>query len=522
MLYGANWDSVISADVSGASSNAFRIDSDVKTLGDYNITQGISATILLGTFGSQGQNRGYTMQELKLCIIKPNSYNHNDINGALDRFESAAHFLYYSTSNEKRYWFHTKPNINILINQAKNEIGNGDIDAEILKRLNTQTASIELFGRALVDPANDIPEQQKPTLVILSPKYRANQNEINGNVKPLIEKIATKKGATDRIYRNTLLFLVCNEIGFSQLASNVRDYLACDKIKGDYANQLEKDQADTINRTMNDSTKSVDASLAVAYSLVVKYSARDGVNSLKIDQFRDNITNQVTSIVSKLYEEEWMLKAVGFNTLRNNNLVPTQGNPVKVKDVHDAFLRFDDKPMIANSEAIQNSLLRYCNEGNFAIGSGDGRTFSKYYFKESIPFFDVLHDDFWLMAPEDLPAKEPSNDSSDGSPETTPTPIIVIHPDYPTPGTDGATANDSGNNEPIIPSVTISGQLTDKVQFMNLGQYFLVPFKDNNIEMEVKFKIKTSPNSPLTETDQKFKRMKEAAKQLGFNLEIEE
>ncbi len=76
-------------------------------------------------------------------------------------------------------------------------------------------------------------------------------------------------------------------------------------------------------------------------------------------------------------------------------------------------------------------------------------------------------------------------------------------------------------NDPIIPSVTISGQLTDKVQFMSLGQYFLVPFKDNSIEMEVKFKIKTSPNSPLTENDQKFKRMKEAAKQLGFDLEIE-
>jgi len=522
MLYGANWDSVISADVSGASSNAFRIDSEVKTLGDFNITQGISATILLGTFGSQGQNRGYTMQELKLCIIKPNSYNHNDINGALDRFESAAHFLYYSTSNEKRYWFHTKPNINILINQAKNEIGNGDIEAEILKRLNAQTTNIELFGRALVDPANDIPEQQKPTLVILSPKYRANQTEINGNVKPFIEKIATKKGATDRIYRNTLLFLVCNEIGFSQLSSNVRDYLACNKIKGDYANQLERDQADTINRTMNDATKSVDASLAIAYSLVVKYSARDGVKLLKIDQFRDNISSQVNSIVAKLYEEEWMLNAVGYNTLKNNNLVPTPGNPIKVKDVHDAFLRFDDKPMIANRDAIQNSILRYCNEGSFAVGSGDGKNFSKYYFKESVPFFDVLHDDFWLVAPEDLPAKEPVVETSSNGTFIPPTAQpTATHPVYPTIGAVLTTANDPFQSDPIIQSVTISGQLTDKVQFMSLGQYFLVPFKDNSIEMEVKFKIKTSPNSPLTENDQKFKRMKEAAKQLGFDLEIE-
>ena len=448
------------------------------------------------------------MQELKLCIIKPNSYNHNDINGALDRFESTAHFLYYSTSNEKRYWFHTKPNINILINQAKNEIGNGDIEAEILKRLNAQTSNIELFGRALVDPSNDIPEQQKPTLVILSPKYRSNQTEINTNVNRLIEKISTKKGATDRIYRNTLLFLVCNEIGFSQLSSYVRDYLACNKIKGDYANQLEKDQAETINKTMNESTKSVDSSLAIAYSLVVKYSARDGVKLLKIDQFRDNISNQVNSIVAKLYEEEWMLKAVGYNTLKNNNLVPTPNNPIKVKDVHDAFLRFDDKPMIANRDAIQNSILRYCNEGNFAVGSGDGKNFSKYYFKESVPFFDVLHDDFWLVATEDLPVNEPVNDPSSGPITDPPFPpnIPPVCPPQP--------------EDPIINSVTISGQLTDKVQFMSLGQYFLVPFKDNSIEMEVKFKIKTSPNSPLTENDQKFKRMKEAAKQLGFSINV--
>jgi hypothetical protein len=211
-----------------------------------------------------------------------------------------------------------------------------------------------------------------------------------------------------------------------------------------------------------------------------------------------------------------MLKAVGYNTLRNNNLIPTINNPVKVKDVHDAFLRFDDKPMIANSESIQNSLLRYCSEGNFAIGSGDGKNFSRYYFKESVPFFDVLHNDFWLIAPEDLPAKEPVV-------ETPPMEDLVDMPTSTTviqvPGVNG------GNSvpiDPIIPSITISGKLNDKVQFMSLGQYFLVPFKDNSIEMEVKFKIKTSLNSPLTENDQKFKRMKEAVKQLGFDLEIEE
>jgi hypothetical protein len=272
---------------------------------------------------------------------------------------------------------------------------------------------------------------------------------------------------------------------------------------------------------MNDATKSVDASLAIAYSLVVKYSARDGVKLLKIDQFRENISSQVNSIVAKLYEEEWMLKAVGYNTLKNNNLVPTPSNPIKVKDVHDAFLRFDDKPMIANRDAIQNSILRYCNEGIFAVGSGDGKNFSKYYFKESVPFFDVLHDDFWLVAPEDLPAKDFLVDNPSNGTAAPPSNQPIINVDN-TKNTPNVVPNGNPvSNDPIIPSVTISGQLTDKVQFMSLGQYFLVPFKDNSIEMEVKFKIKTSPNSPLTENDQKFKRMKEAAKQLGFDIEIE-
>jgi hypothetical protein len=522
MLYGANWDSVIGADISGSSSNAYRIDSDVKALGNYNITQGIAATILLGTFGSQGQNKGVTVQELKLCMVKPGSYNHNDINGALDKLENVAHYLYYSSSTDKRYWFHTKPNVNILVTQAKNDIKDLDVQAEILKRLNAQTNNLEFFGRALVDPSTDIPEQQKPTLVILSPKHQANANDINGRVKPLIEKIATKKGNADRIYRNTILFLVCNEIGFSKLTTDAREYLACNKIHIDYGTQLEKDQVEDIKKRMGESTKDVDRSIPVAYSIVIKYSAKEGIQVLKIDQFKDNLYSQVSNIVTKLYEEEWLLKSVGLNTLRNNNLLPTPGNPIKVKDVYDAFLRFDDKPMIANQDAIQNTVIRYTSEGAFAVGSGDGKNFIDYYFKRAIPFFNINDESFWLVATEDLPKKEPVQEPA---PQTG---SVSVQPNI-SGNTYQPTANSAGTvNEPspkpaehIIPSVTIAGKFSDKVQFMNLSNYFLVPFKDNNIDIEVKFKIKSTPNSPITENDQKFKRLKEAVKQLGFDLEIE-
>jgi predicted AAA+ superfamily ATPase len=170
ILNGPSWDSVINADVSGNSSNAFRIDNDSKELGKNHITQGIAATVLLGTFGSKGQNKGVGIDELKLCMLKPESFNHNDINGAMDKLEATAHYLYYSSTGQKRYWYDTTPNINILINQAKGDIKTPDISAEIIKRVTEKSRTVQLFN-TLVNPSEDIPEQMKPTLVILSPKY---------------------------------------------------------------------------------------------------------------------------------------------------------------------------------------------------------------------------------------------------------------------------------------------------------------------------------------------------------------
>jgi len=47
-LYGNGYDAVISADVSGSSSNAFKIDQDKREYGKHSLTQGLAASILLG------------------------------------------------------------------------------------------------------------------------------------------------------------------------------------------------------------------------------------------------------------------------------------------------------------------------------------------------------------------------------------------------------------------------------------------------------------------------------------------
>ena len=308
-LYGNGYDAVIQADVSGTSSNAFKIDQEKKSFGQYNLTQGLSATILLGSFGSTGANKGMSIKELKLCLLKPHLFNHNDINGVLDSLESHAHYLHYSSigTDTRRYWYHTKPNINILINQAKNDIIESDIHAEILKRINAKKDNVTVFN-VLVDPSNQIPEQLKPTMIILHPRNICDPGNLKANVKTLIESIATKKGGNERIYRNTILFLCCTEVGASGLLGNLKDYLSCVKIREEYQSQLEADQKDDLRKKVEEYSKQVNTAIVTAYSLIIKYSAKNGFQTIPVRQFKDSIDIQInTNIFQLLKNEEWVL-----------------------------------------------------------------------------------------------------------------------------------------------------------------------------------------------------------------------
>src|SRR5690606_18769027 len=64
-LYGNGWDAVITADVAGSSSNAFKIDGNKKEYGDWYLTQSITSVVLMTSFGSDGANKGISVPEIK-------------------------------------------------------------------------------------------------------------------------------------------------------------------------------------------------------------------------------------------------------------------------------------------------------------------------------------------------------------------------------------------------------------------------------------------------------------------------
>lgn len=508
-LYGNGYDAVMTADVSGNSSNAFKIDKDKSEYGTHALTQGIASTLLLGSFGSTGANKGVGVDELKLCVIKPAAFNHNSVNGALDALEGRAHYLYYSSTGSrlKRYWFYTKPNMNILINQAKNEIKKTEIDGKIIDKLKDMSKSVRLFN-VLVDPSEDIPEQKNPTLIVLGPKEAANPDEIESRIQPRIEKLATKKGNSERIYRNTFLFLICSEIGLSRLSSDLREYLACQKIMSDYQGQLDTDQKDDLKRKIEEISKQSDSTLVAAYSIVAKYSAKYGVEKLVVKQFKNTLDQQINlNIIQLLVDEEWILGSVGLGTLRTNNLLPTKDNPIRTLDVYEAFIRYDDKPIVTGINAVQESLLKYCYNGEFAIASGDGTTFKKTYYKEPVLFFDVSDANYWLVDKSLYKPKEPE------------TPEEKKKPKEPTQDT--IKPSPPGEELKSFKYITISG-IVDLASYSHIFSSLIMPLQNNRVEIEIKIKGTSTKAHPITKTSDQYKITKESAYQLGLDFKAEE
>jgi hypothetical protein len=512
-LEGNGYEAVISADVSGDTSNAYKADEKKKEYGQYDISKGVANTILLSSCGTTA-NKGITLEYIKLCVIRPETFNHNAVNGVMDILEERAFYLHYTTiGREKKYWFHTKANINILINQAKEDISQNDaiISSEIKDRLNSEAKKIDFF-KTLVSPSEDIPEQKRPTLIVLDPEYRSNPETINSNTIPVIEKKATKKGTQERIYRNTMIFLICNEQGYGKLYTKTKEFLACKKVEEEMGNQLEKDQLDDLKNKIRQLNKDTDQVIADAWSILIKYRSRQGPEKFIMTQFSDTFHEQVNhNVKQRLKDEEWLIESVGLNLLRKNNLLPEPGKPVRVKDIYEAFIRYDDKPIISGPKAIQDSLIKYCLNGVLAIGSSeDGVTFSKMYYKESVLYFEVEEETYWIL------------DKSDYKPDESED-IPGVYPAGPALGgveEPEAETVSSAEDEKNINTLTISGKVPIE-NWSYIFTSFINPLKNFRLNIEIKISAKSTESNPIKENSSEVKIAKESARQLGLDFEEE-
>ena len=515
-LMGSNWETVMLADVYGTSSNARKIDETDPTsnIGQYRLTQGIATTLLMASVGAR-QNKGLDLKQLKLCVLRPKAFNHNDIDGALNKLEQVAHYLYSSKVGGATYWFESKANINILIAQAKAEVKKEDVDAEIVSRLKTSANFIHELN-VLVCPTGDVPEQKQLTLVILPPRLAMPTGGVASTMlTSSVKEIALKRGNSDRVMRNTIFYLACSEAGRGALSDKLKDYLACTKIITEYSGRLERDQNAEVQNRKREYEHGVDEALIRAYNIAIKYSAKDGIESYELKNYAGDFSSQIRmNLINEVMEEEWAIKSIGRNLLDRINMLPEVNRPIAVKELYETFLRFDDKPMIVGPSAITETVNRYCTNGVFNVAFGTPGHWTRITQGESVPFLDVTSEDYWLVDPS--VTLEPTGGTSSGTGTGA------------TGGGPGAgeTGGETGGGAPqpettTYQKVIVSGQVPLE-NYAQLFTSFVQTLRNNNLKIEVKFTAKTTVANPLTENSATVKSVKESASQLGLNFEVEE
>ena len=512
-LMGAQWDSVMHADVIGTISNAYKLDEQNagNNIGEYHLATAVTTTVLMASIGASSQ-KGLSLKQLKLCLLKPDAFQHIDIDSTVNQLENIVHYMYRSSiGGEQSYWFQSKPNINILINQAKGDVKDDEINAEILQMIKQSVMTISKV-KVLVDPSGDVPEQKQLTFVVMHPKYTvAAGGNVSRSAELAIKQMAQMKGSSQRVYRNTMLYLLSSEAGKAAMSMKLREYLACDKIIKEYSSQLDPDQRKDVADRKKLSADAAKEQLIHAYNTVVKCE-RDTLNTQEINSFASEFAAQISvNTLNELHENGLVLRKIGLNIINRNGLMPTVEKPVKVNDVYEAFLRFDDKPMILNAEAITDTVNRYCEEGMWNVGTGAGEPYSRIYHNERVTFLNPQEDGYWLLDPSVMPKP-----AGGGGPT----------PEPPTPGPTPPTPGSEPGSEPTpttktYKKVTISGSVPIE-NYSQLFSSFVNTLKNNHLKIEVKFTASNSPASPLADNSPIFKSVKESASQLGLEFEVEE
>ncbi|GIW70791.1 MAG: hypothetical protein KatS3mg102_0333 [Planctomycetota bacterium] len=137
-----------------------------------------------------------------------------------------------------------------LVAQYRQRVAKENLEEAIPEDLRSESQKRMLAGATrcvIVDPAEDLPEQNSLALLVLPPSLAWDEN---GGAREAIEEhvkaISTRCGGKDRLYRNTLVFRAGTARGLSKLRQAYRERAALEAVRRDYGEQLDEEQREDL------------------------------------------------------------------------------------------------------------------------------------------------------------------------------------------------------------------------------------------------------------------------------------
>ncbi|WP_282859602.1 DUF499 domain-containing protein [Pseudoclavibacter helvolus] len=227
------WKPIIDSDIDGPGSTAAEIDKSRPALQARHVTQRIARTIFMGAAPrSKASRKGLDKQYVWLGTGTPGDTLGN-FGSAIDQLAQRSTYFY---EEQGHYWFDTQPSVTKTASDYAERLRE-DVDTvwnEIVQRLRGEERSRGVFDRVHIAPESsaDVPDLENTRLVIVHPRHaRRKQDGAESAAHQWVREAIESKGASQRVHRNTLVFLMADKSELESLEAATRSYLGWKRVQ---------------------------------------------------------------------------------------------------------------------------------------------------------------------------------------------------------------------------------------------------------------------------------------------------
>ncbi|WP_448223442.1 DUF499 domain-containing protein [Gordonia iterans] len=222
-----NFKPVITTDVAGAGSVPWQVDRDNEYFGRRGTAQRLArATFMAATPGLHTAHKGAEKKRIFLGTALPGDVPGN-FHSAMDMLANESTYLY---TDGGRYWYDTQANTTRAARDHAAGLPEADVWAEVRRRLEAlrrETGDTTFTGHHLCPESSaDVPDEPSTRLVVVPMKHTHSARNTESGALKWADDVVRHAGSSNRLYKNSLVFLAADDKRARELDSAVRDYLA--------------------------------------------------------------------------------------------------------------------------------------------------------------------------------------------------------------------------------------------------------------------------------------------------------
>lgn len=357
--------SVVDKEVDGDGSLPSRMEANpTRRMSQLRAATRAARAVFLGSAPLVGQpNAGMTGQDLRLACAEPG--DQLAIFGeALRELAERATYLYEEAG---RYWFSTRPTLNRLADDLAKAFADHEVDEEIAKVVAADASSRAGFHRIfpVQEDAVSIDEATALSLVVLSPAAtHAGKVVSNTLATDAATDTLTRCRASQRRYRNTLVFVAPDEASLGTARDVIRKRMAWDTIVKDSRlhQQLTTGQLEDASEKAKTNREAAIRAVRSTWSHVL-YPVKSETAGKPFDLEHTFISakdrNAIPSVVyEKLRADGIILEKLGPERLAHalNPIWQADRPHLPVSEVVDWFASYVYLPKVRDRVVLENSI----------------------------------------------------------------------------------------------------------------------------------------------------------------------